>query len=289
MAAVGIPVDVLIVDDGSTVDRPANFGQQSFESVRRISILRLRRNLGHQRAIAIGLTWLHASTTYRTIVVMDADGEDAPSDVPRLLEAYRSAGARTSVFADRRRRSESFLFRVGYTAYRWLHVLLTGRQVRVGNFSVLSREALDTLVVVSELWSHYAAAALKARLPYVTVPTARARRLGGASSMNATALVVHGLSAMSVYSDTIGVRLIVGAALLAIVSACVGLATVWGLLPNGPTWSRVASITVPIGLNTVALALVFSIGVLMARQNFGFLPQRDYQWFVSGVSEVRPL
>lgn len=287
LTSAGIRADILIVDDGSTMPRPVAFGQQSFAAIRKVAVLRLRRNLGHQRAIAIGLTWLYANTAHETFIVMDGDGEYDPADVPKLLDAFRSAGGRQIVFAERRRRAESFRFRVGYTTYRWLHVLLTGRQVRVGNFSVLPRRAVDALVVVSELWSHYAAAVLKARLPYSTVPTARARRLAGTPSMNMTALVVHGLSAMSVYSDTIGIRLIAGAGVLAMLAAAVGMATFWGLLPPATFWSRAAGVVVPVGLNTVALALIFSITVLLARQNFGFIPQRDYHWFVSDVTEVR--
>lgn len=286
LTSAGVRADVLVVDDASTMPRPDAFGQQTFASIRTLSVLRLRRNLGHQRAIAIGLTWLYTNSTCRTFIVMDGDGEDDPTDVPRLLDAFRATGGAHIVFAERRRRSESIRFRVGYAIYRWLHVLLTGRQVRVGNFSVLPRQALDALVVVSELWSHYAAAVLKARLPYSTVPTARARRLAGTPSMNVTALVVHGLSAMSVYSDTIGIRLLAGAGVLAMLAAAVGMATFWGLLPPATFWSRAAGVVVPVGLNTVALALIFSITVLLARQNFGFIPQRDYHWFVSDVTEV---
>src|SRR5713226_5026097 len=48
-------VDVLLVDDGSVQNfRSADF-QSRFAVVRSIRILRLRRNLGHQRAIAMGL------------------------------------------------------------------------------------------------------------------------------------------------------------------------------------------------------------------------------------------
>ena len=43
-------------------------------------MLHLRRNLGHQRAIAIGLSHLHEQDRYARIVIMDGDGEDAESD-----------------------------------------------------------------------------------------------------------------------------------------------------------------------------------------------------------------
>ena len=41
--------------------------------------------------------------------------------------------------------------------------------MRVGNFSVIPRDLLSRLVVVSELWNHYAAAVFKSRLPFVTL------------------------------------------------------------------------------------------------------------------------
>ena len=93
-------------------------------------------------------------------------------------------------------------------------LLLTGIPVRVGNFSVIPAAQLRRLVVVSELWNHYAAAVFKARTPKATVPTARAPRLAGRSRMNFVDLVTHGLSALSVHSELIGVRLLVVAAVL---------------------------------------------------------------------------
>jgi hypothetical protein len=52
-----------------------------------------RRNLGHQRAIAIGLGYLKATVPGKFLIVMDSDGQDRPEDVRRLLAA---AGANPS-------------------------------------------------------------------------------------------------------------------------------------------------------------------------------------------------
>ena len=67
--------------------------------------------------------------------------------------------------------------------------MLTGRSIRFGNFSALPRRRLESLVVVSEFWNHYAAAVFKSRQPFVTVPT-RATRLSGNPQMNFIRLVV---------------------------------------------------------------------------------------------------
>ncbi len=70
-------MEVLLVDDGSVQRCDRNDCQGGFSVVRAIRTLRLRRNLGHQRAIAIGLAHVQ-QTTSDAVVVMDADGEDTP-------------------------------------------------------------------------------------------------------------------------------------------------------------------------------------------------------------------
>ena len=47
--------EILVVDDGSVQNCDRNDFQGGFSVVRAIRTLRLRRNLGHQRSIAIGL------------------------------------------------------------------------------------------------------------------------------------------------------------------------------------------------------------------------------------------
>ena len=102
-----------------------------------------------------------------------------------------------------------------YAMFKLLHRVLTGKGVRVGNFSVMPRRRLSSLVVVAEIWNHYAAAVFRSRQPHCMIPTHRSRRLCGSSSMNFVSLVTHGLSAISVYSDVVGVRLLVMSVLLA--------------------------------------------------------------------------
>src|SRR6266478_421611 len=51
-------IEILIIDDGSV--QPCNPREMvsDFKTVRSIQTLRLRRNVGHQRAIAIGLSYI---------------------------------------------------------------------------------------------------------------------------------------------------------------------------------------------------------------------------------------
>ncbi len=170
---------VLLVDDGSTQPAPVDFPGRLPWVLDRVDVLQLRRNLGHQRAIAIGLSYIWEHVPCETIVLMDSDGEDDPADVPRLLAKYADEAGRKIIFAERTRRSESWSFVLFYTLYKGMHRLLVGMGVRVGNFSAIPRGRLDSLIVVSELWNHYAAAVVKSRQPFETVPTQAGRSAGG--------------------------------------------------------------------------------------------------------------
>ena len=100
-------MEILLVDDASVERYDHKDFQRSFSSVRGIRRLRLRRNLGHQRAIAIGLVYVHQTTSCDAVIVMDADGEDTPEGVAQLLRAYSDTHGEKVIFAERSRRSES--------------------------------------------------------------------------------------------------------------------------------------------------------------------------------------
>jgi hypothetical protein len=281
---------VLLIDDGSTHPPPSRESliHRELDYIVEVDVLSLTRNLGHQRAIAVGLCHIRHHVPCEAVVVMDGDGEDAPTDVPRLLDVLDHSPA--CIFAERIRRSENLGFRIGYGAYRVIHRILTGIPVRVGNFSALPIEQVRRLVTVSDLWNHYAASVLKARLPVLRVPTDRAPRLAGRSSMNLVSLVVHGLSAMSVFSDRIGVRLLLAASatgalaialLLALVAA--RIFTRWPI----PGWTTPAALVLCALLPLLLLLiLVFVFVILAGRESSTVLPVRDYVHF---VEEARPL
>jgi len=290
LAAHQVAVDVLIVDDGSTTEPDDLVVLGRFDALERVDVLRLRRNLGHQRAIAIGLAYVEDCLAAGAVVVMDGDGEDDPADVPRLLARLKEEGDSKIVFAERSRRSESLRFRFFYLLFKLLHLFLIGTGVRVGNFSVIPRRRLSSLVVVAELWNHYAASVFRSRQPYCMIPTTRSKRYSGHSTMNFVSLVTHGLSAISVYSDVVGVRLLVISfamvllTLAGIVSAVViRLATDWAV----PGWaSYVVGILLLLMVQAIMGAFVFSFVILGSRHGSSFLPRRDYSFFIGSLSKL---
>jgi glycosyltransferase involved in cell wall biosynthesis len=219
-AEAGCRFHVLAVDDGSTQTHA--YAAERYKGIASIEVARLVCNLGHQRAIAVGLSLACQRHDLQAIVVMDSDGEDNPADVPRLLDlARRHAGA--VVVAQRQKRSESLRFRLFYRLYKALFRWMTDATIDFGNFVVLPPAAARALAHNPATWNHLAATITRSRLPLVRLPTARARRYAGTSQMNFVALMLHGLSAISVYSDVLMARVIV--ALLAVSGV-----TLFGLL-----------------------------------------------------------
>ncbi|MBY0502601.1 MAG: glycosyltransferase [Bryobacteraceae bacterium] len=263
---------VLLLDDGSTEPAPAAFAS-GLRSLARVSVLRMRRNLGHQRSIAIGLTEAPKFAP-SAVVVMDGDGEDAPEHVSLLVERWRQEPGRI-VFAERRKRMESLSFRVMYHAYRLLHRLLTGISVRVGNFSVVPAAALPALAASPDLWNHYAAAVFRLRWPTATLPLDRGRRYAGQSKMNFAALWVHGLSAISVFADLAGARLMALAVSLLPVAAMV--AWLW----PAAAWSALVGAVL-----LCAQTAAFLLQTVSARSQMNFLPARDASFFAAGLTTL---
>ena len=290
MAKEEIRAEVLLIDDGSI--KPSQLIMRAQKAISKVDILHLRRNLGHQRAIAIGLAFIHCNRPMNAVVIMDGDGEDRPLDVPRLFEKFEQEKGQKIIFAARARRSEGTVFCFLYHLYRLVHRILTGISVRVGNFSILSPLAVSQLVIVSELWNHYAAAVFKAKMPYATLSTNRGKRLAGQSSMNFVGLVTHGLSALSVFGDIIGVRLLIGAIISALLFA-------GGVVPLLAT-RLVADVAMPVWvlyMGGVLLLLLFqalSMSFLLVwlllntRASTTFVPLRDYTYFVQSVTKVYP-
>jgi polyisoprenyl-phosphate glycosyltransferase len=279
-------VSVLVVDDASTEPMPENWPGQSFRTLDSVEILHLRSNQGHQRAIALGLYHVHEFTDAGAVVVMDGDGEDRPEDLRELLQAYLAGQGAEVVFAARTRRMESLSFRLCYRAFRLIHHAMTGVVVQVGNFSVVPRPAMARLMAVPDLWNHYAASVYRARLPRRLVPLPRGRRLAGESKMNFVSLLIHGLSAMSVFSDQVSARLLTAAVGFAVVA--MGLIGVtagirWFTDLAVPGWA-----TFTVGLLLVLLVQLLSFATLFAfliasrRSSLNFLLTRDAPYFILG-------
>jgi polyisoprenyl-phosphate glycosyltransferase len=210
LVAADLYAEFIVVDDGSWQSGESVLAEVA-GAAQRLSLrpVVLATNLGHQRAIAVGLVQSSArASTYRVVVVMDGDGEDRPEHIP-LLVAEAEAYPGSVICAQRRRRFEGSRFALGYGLFKFVFRLCTGRRIDFGHYCAIPPAHLARLVHAPALWSHFAASLIRSGLPLHRVPLDRGWRYAGRSTMNATALIRHGLNAIAVFEDICLVRLLV--------------------------------------------------------------------------------
>lgn len=269
------------VNDGSTESAPSSLIRvQSHDFV-----VELTRNVGHQKAIALGIAYVAKYFPNQPIIVMDADGEDQPEHLSLLEDMGKSSGK--IVFARRTKRHEGPIFQFFYQIYKLVFRLLTGKKIAFGNFSYIPAHLTVRVAHVSEIWNHFSGGIIKSRIPYTSIPLERGYRLAGESKMNFTSLVLHGLSAVAVHADTMAVRLM----LFCIALVCLSFVSILGVAAlkfftplASPGWAT----TVVTGFTSLIMqsflvSLLLLFVVLMYRTQKLFIPAKDYSDYISRI------
>jgi hypothetical protein len=279
LIAQGIRYHLVLVDDGSQMAIPQFVLDRSI-------IIQLVRNMGHQKAIAIGLAYVAMHFDSNRVVVMDSDGEDRPSDIPSLLSKAVSDPDKIW-FAQRRKRQESNAFKFLYFFYKLAFKTLTGYLITFGNFVLIPMDKLKRLVYVTEIWNHFPGGIIRSKLPYDSVPIDRGSRYKGQSKMNTVSLIQHGLSSITVNMDIVAVRMLVFSFVLMSLTSVI-LFVIFGIRIFTdlaiPGWTSEIGIGLVIIL---VLAFFFSLlltfTILSSRIQHTFIPAKDYQTFIYRV------
>jgi glycosyltransferase involved in cell wall biosynthesis len=275
MPAWNVSVDVIAVDDGSSLRPGIEASVNSLQNINSVSVVSLAANMGHQRAIAVGLAHANRMAAHDLCLVMDSDGEDRPEDIATMLSvSAKKPGA--VVVAKRAQRSESWRFRAFYKVYKTLFRLLTGKAIDFGNFCLIPGDQLGRIAHMAELWNHFAGALVRSRIPLESTDTTRGTRYAGQSTMNFVSLVVHGLSAISVFSDLMFVRLLVGSLIvgaLPVLISVVAIALRFTTDLAIPGWTTNIAGFAALAILQILTLLVTSVLVsLSGRSGFPFVP-----------------
>jgi hypothetical protein len=212
----GIDVRFVAVDDSAGSDPDIRRLEQLPEQ----TVITPPFPLGHQRALVFGLRRLSATVDETDLVVtLDADGEDKPEDLPRLLAPLRDAGAsvRTVVVAARTHRRESLPFKLLYLCFKAFFQLLTGTVIRSGNYAAYRGWLTRNVLFHPQFDLSYSSGLLSLGLNVRREPCERGVRYAGASKMTYVKLIQHGLRMLMPFADRIATRgLIVLATFLAL-------------------------------------------------------------------------
>jgi polyisoprenyl-phosphate glycosyltransferase len=133
--------EILLVDDGSRDRSLAVMKELQRADPTHVRALSFTRNFGHHIALTAGLD--HA--TGDVIVMMDADLQDQPEELHKLLDKLREGY--DVVYADRQERQHSFLKRLSSTWFiRFINsVAKTEVPINSSIYRVCTREVADSL------------------------------------------------------------------------------------------------------------------------------------------------
>jgi len=282
-AAARTQMHVIVVDDGSNETAGPWTGIRNFQWIKEVEVISLVCNLGHQRAIAVGLAIADQLDSFDGVIVIDSDGEDRPEDVPVLLDAAAEHPGHI-ICARRAKRSETLIFKACYQLYKLAFRLLSGSRIDFGNYCYVPSAALRSIVHNPNTWNHLAATIVRSRIPYQRISTERGNRYAGISSMNLVTLVLHGLSAISVYSDVALVRILVlMLSLCAFTSLGIVLTFLYRFLTNLaiPGWATtvVGSLGI-LFLQSLIFAFISAFMLLGARSTKPVIPAIDASQYV---------
>ncbi len=195
-ALEGLRFELLLVDDGSSDRTPARLTEMA-SSDPRVHVVFLSRNFGHQTALTAGLDHARGDA----VVMLDADLQDPPELIPRMLDHWR-AGCDV-VYAVRKQREGESRFKLATARwfYRFFDKLAQVElQPNSGDFRLLDRRPLDALLSMRErnrflrgmtVWVGYRQAA---------VPYDRDARYAGETKYTLGKMLRFSLDAISSFS-----------------------------------------------------------------------------------------
>jgi polyisoprenyl-phosphate glycosyltransferase len=191
-----IPWKVIFVDDGST-DATANILERTAIEDPRISMLRFSRNFGHQAAVTAGLDFANGDA----VVVMDADLQDPPELLPRMVDLFHQG---YEIVSPQRISRESDTLFKRWTAGLFYRLLshLAAQQVtpEVGDFRLFSRRAVLAIRSLREQHRYMRGLATWLGLKEAILPFDREARASGHTKYSFLKMLRFGWTGISSFS-----------------------------------------------------------------------------------------
>jgi glycosyltransferase involved in cell wall biosynthesis len=147
MDQVKEPYEIIFVNDGSR-DRTGEILKQICEGDPSIKLIMFSRNFGHQTAITAGMDYSGG----RAVVVIDADLQDPPELIPKMIDEWKKGF--DVVYGKRiKRKGEGLFKRMSASLfYRFLRRMTNvDIPVDVGDFRLIDRKVCDELRKLKEM------------------------------------------------------------------------------------------------------------------------------------------
>ena len=187
--------EFVFVDDGSR-DQTASIMRQLSARDPRVRAVILSRNFGHEAAIEAGLRAARGDA----VIVMDADLQDGPEIIPRLIGAWRDGA--DVVYAVRKGRKEGRLLRAAFSGFYGLasRVMSIDLPRDAGPFSLMDRQVVDVINDLPEKGRYFPGLRAFAGFRQVSVEAERRERAAGETKYSLVKRTLGGTNAIFSFS-----------------------------------------------------------------------------------------
>lgn len=145
-AKAGVPVEVVVVDDGSNDNTWSALGGMG-RQMPQLRALRLSRNFGKEAAICAGLAYSRG----QACIVMDSDLQHPPDVIPEMVRFWKDEGWDIVEGVKKSRGAEPFINRLGARFfYRTLSGLSGYDLYGSSDFKLLDRKVIDAWLDMRE-------------------------------------------------------------------------------------------------------------------------------------------
>ena len=198
-----VEISVVVINDASSQQIMDNY--TNIENIHSLEIINMKENRGHARCIASGLKYIFEKKEFDFIIPMDGDGEDRPEEIKNFIELSKQNNEK-SIIGERVKRSEGLIFKVCYQFHKFLTFAFTGKSIKFGNFTCLSKSTIKKLLEERATWNSFSGSLKKVENDLLSTPSIRGKRYFGPSQMSFFNLLKHSLSIISVFRKTVLIR-----------------------------------------------------------------------------------
>ena len=186
---------VIIIDDNSTKIEKLEI--KNFKYIKNIKVLSLKKNLGSQKAIAVGLKYLNSKKHKSIITILDSDGEDDSKQIAYMIKKAE-LNSTSVIVSCRSKRGEGIIFSLFYILHKLLTFLFTLKWINFGNYSSFDSINLRKILKNNSSWLAYSSA-VASNCEIIKVYAARKKRFFGKSKLSFFGLFLHSLRVISVF------------------------------------------------------------------------------------------
>ena len=194
--------EILIIDDASTIDHDLKISE--IKKIKKIDIIRLKKNSGSQIAIATGLNFINKEKENGAILILDSDGEDDPNSLETFL-SHLDEDSTKVVVAERKKRKENIFLKILNIIRLYFTFAFTGKMIDFGNFSCLNNKHLEQIFNKKELNLSYSGTIQKF-LPIKKIPIEKQVRYSGKSKVSIIFLILYSIQILSIFSANFFIR-----------------------------------------------------------------------------------